>query len=323
MRIFQVSLMICLVGLVGSCDRPADSKAKSDQADLGAIIARVGDATITVAEFQKEWQRRSGLMTAPPPTSEQGERLLDELVRAKAVLAKARAAGLEQDPETVRLVERLLVARFTEAEFARRFGAALEISETEIAAFYESNIGRFQDAPAIRAGFLFLKLSPKADAEARAARLELARELHARATHADANAFSALVQKYSEDQATRYRGGDTGWLQADPAAEGESAVGQAAFQLREVGEVAPLVIASNGCYIVRLLEQRPSRVHPLPEVREAIRYELQQRKRAQREQEFFAKMRQGLKIEINQAALKAASTALGSSHPPPPPVPGG
>lgn len=96
----------------------------------------------------------------------------------------------------------------------------------------------------------------------------------------------------------------------------------AALQLHQTGEVAPLVVASNGVYIVRLLERRMATTRPLTEVREAIRYELQQQKREQRELEFFAEMKRGLNIKVNRDVLNSISTPTQVSNTAPPALPG-
>ena len=88
------------------------------------------------------------------------------------------------------------------------------------------------------------------------------------------------------------------------------------------GEVAPVLVTSNGLYLVRLAERRTPGMRPLAEVREAIRYELQQAKRFQREQEFFAEMKRGLDIRVNHAALKLLPTSNTAAQIAPPALPG-
>ncbi|HEX5218396.1 MAG TPA: peptidyl-prolyl cis-trans isomerase [Verrucomicrobiae bacterium] len=314
-----VLLSVLLAVLCCSCSKKADPKQATGSPTQEEILAWVGDQPITAREFQAEQNRR---WHNAPITEAQQQRLLEDLIREKATLAKARAAGLDRSPETVALVERLIVARYTEAEFAKRFGKEPEVEDAEIQKFYGSNLARFQIPAAVRAGLIWLPLSPKADVTRRAALLANAEALRERAASADAIGFRALVQQHSEDQATRYTGGDTGWLHEGQPASCHPAVMTAALQLQQAGEVAPLVVVSNGVYIVRLLERRMASTRPLIDVREAICYELQQQKRAQREQEFFAEMKRGLDIKVNRDVLNSISTPTQVSNAAPPALPG-
>ena len=312
-------LLPVLVFFCCSCGKKAETKQATGNRTQEEILAWVGDQPITAREFQAARNRRWG---TGPTTEEQQQRLLEDLVREKATLAKARAAGLDRSPETVALVERLIVAQYTEAEFAKRFGNEPEIEDAEILKFYEGNLARFQIPTAVRAGLIWLPLNTKADATRRAALLANAERLREQAAGADPIGFRALVQQHSEDQATRYTGGDTGWLHEGQPASCHPAVMTAALQLHQTGEVAPLVVASNGVYIVRLLERRMATTRPLTEVREAIRYELQQQKREQRELEFFAEMKRGLNIKVNRDVLNSISTLTQVSNTAPPALPG-
>jgi parvulin-like peptidyl-prolyl isomerase len=315
------ALGVVLIVLASSCGPKHKSPPPAAGADE-TILARIGSEQITAAEFGAEWARRGLGASGEAVSAEAQKKLLDVLIQEKAVLAQARATGRDRDPETRALIERLVVTRFTEAEFARRFAAEPQVAEAEIARFYESNPARFQIAPALRAGLLWLKCSPRAQPEVRAAIREQAEQLRAQALVADAAGFKRLVQEHSEDQATRYTGGDTGWLVAGQPPACDPAVLAVAQQLESPGAVGPVLECAQGFCIVRLLERRPAGRRPLDDVHDAIRYELQQAQRQQREQEFFAEMKRGLRIEVNPAALPATVPVNPVSHPPPPKAPG-
>jgi len=315
-------LLPVLACLCCSCSRQADLNPKTGKEVRGDIVAAVGEEQISAAEFQSAWNRRlrgaPGLQANP----EQRERLLEELIRAKAALVKARAAGMDRDPETTALVDRLIVARYTEAEFARRFAEDPSVDEKEIASFYEASPIRFRVPAAVRAGFIWLTISQKADTEQRTAMRARAEQVHAEAIKADAATFKTLVQQHSEDQATRYTGGDTGWLREGELASCDPAVAAAAFKLQNPGEIAPLLATSNGFYIVRLLERQSPGVRPLAEVLEAIRYQLLQQKRQQREHDFFEEMKRGLAIVVNHDLLNSIQAPAAVSNSAPPALPG-
>jgi peptidyl-prolyl cis-trans isomerase D len=136
----------------------------------------------------------------------------------------------------------------------------------------------------------------------------------ARAT-ADEAAFARIVARHSEDQATRYRGGDLGWL-VQGSASADPAVVEALFALQQPGQFAPLVQGARGFYVAKLLEKREAGRKPLAEVKEAIRYQLSRQKAEQAERDFFAAMKQGLDIHINHALLESISLPAEKNAPP-------
>jgi parvulin-like peptidyl-prolyl isomerase len=93
--------------------------------------------------------------------------------------------------------------------------------------------------------------------------------------------------------------------------------------LQQAGDTAPVVTTANGFSIVRLLERRPAGTRPFTEVREVIRYELLLQKRREREEAFFAEMKRGLPIVVNEAVLDTVAPPASASQSLPPPLPRG
>jgi hypothetical protein len=306
MKLPAAILLSALICLSFSCSRSDKPGPAAVSEGAGGILAVVEGERVTMAEFQAELNRRSQGLPGAYRTSGQRARLLEEMIRLKAALAQARAAGFDRDPETVALVEALIAGRFQEIEYARRFDANPSVSDEEVAAFYDVNAGQFRTPAAVRAGVVWIRTSPRAEPEKRAELRARAEAIRRQAQAADDAAFSRIVQQHSEHQATRYMGGDTGWLRADERRpEWDEAVVEAAFALEQPGEVAPLVESPNGFHIVRLTGRQPTGIRPLDEVRETIRYQLRQSKRERQEQEFFGVLREGLNIEINQALFES------------------
>lgn len=304
MNCCRVIFWVAALALLCGCDAdPKTDAARKQTAD--PVVARVGKWEITAANLQAEWARRQPLSEAVP-SAEAAHTLLGTLVREKTWLVRAQAAGWEQEPETRRLIEQLIVSRFLAAEMARRETNAGTPTTAELQAWYDARADRWVEAAAWRAGVIWLRQSAKAGAEQRAALRARAAELRHQAEQADAAAFTALVQQHSEHQATRYRGGDTGWWSVGQPALLEDTVMEAVASLATVGAVAPLVETPEGLYIVRLVAQRPSRRRPMSEVRAVLEYEWQQQQRQQREAELFAELARGVTIEVDRQALGRA-----------------
>jgi parvulin-like peptidyl-prolyl isomerase len=296
---------LALVVLIGASCRPQPTAIETALAP--EVVAIVAGRRITRAALEREVARRGVGATK--------EAALAGLIQFEAVLAKARTAEFDRDPEIAAAIERLLVARFEERELAAAETPA--VSESEVQARYAADLARYTVPAAARGGVLFLRSSPKAAADQRAQVAKMAEQLHTQAQAAGAALFERLVREHSDDQASRYQRGDTGWLSVGQSVGWEPPVVAALQALQQSGECAPLVETPRGFYIVRLTETKPASTRPLAEVADSIRHQLQQEKREQLTAAFHARMKAGLDIRTNQAALEQILVATRTGiHPP-------
>src|SRR6185503_20429598 len=100
--------------------------------------------------------------------------------------------------------------------------------------------------PSVRGAIIFIDGSVKANAARQA---ELRHEAEAALEEArqalDDKSFAQVVMKRSADQATRYRGGDMGWVTPGMAGV-DPALTQALLALEKPGQFAPLVETARG-----------------------------------------------------------------------------
>jgi peptidyl-prolyl cis-trans isomerase D len=198
------------------------------------------------------------------------------------------------------------------------------VSDAEIADYYRAHAGRFALPEKVRFAVIQMGFPAKATEEKKAEALRKAESVlaEARALGGLNGGFGALAQRYSEDQATRYLGGDAGWLARGEQGRWDNAVVDAAFALKSAGEISSVIQTSNGLYLVKLIEKKVAGYRPLEEVAEAIRYQLALEKRHRQQEEFHEAMTAGLKIEINRALLETISVPPSPPHAALPALPG-
>ena len=259
-------------------------------------VARVGRATISREAFEREWNRRTDARSK--------EELLQELIRFESLLANARTAGLDRDPEIVAAFNRMVVGKFQEDQLHRRGLDSIQVSESEVQQYHEGHPERFTTPNQIRLGLIRRRASPKAAPAAREQLRQEAQALWNQARQASDDGYRQLAVQHSDDQATRYAGGDTGWFVPERiTSRWEPEIMQAALALSQPGELAPLVETRSGYYIVKLLGTQPASRRPLGEVRDGIQYQLRMEKAQQLREKLFEEMQAGLAIEINRASL--------------------
>lgn len=236
------------------------------------ILARVGGVSVTVAEFEREWARAARGAPTAVAVDVQRRQLLDELIGFRLRVAAARAAGLDRDPELVAAFEKALVRRLDE-QWAESHRADLAVTDEEVAAAYAARQESFRIPARSRAALIWIAAAQGADRRAAERRAEQALD-EARRLPPEPAHFGALAVTYSEEPASRYRGGDIGWLAAGESSRWPPEVTAAIFALDRPGAVAPLVESANGFYLVRLTAREESRLRPLASVSDALRSEL-------------------------------------------------
>lgn len=272
------------------------------------VIARVGDREIRVAEFQSWMQRR-----ATGNTPQEKAALLEEMMDHVALVQRAQAAGLERDPELRRAWENLLVNRLRELQYEPQLTNAAP-SDAEIQAHYQTNLAKFTE-PALRHGaILFLSYPAKATDDIRARLRQRITEARTRATQqSGANGpatrgFGPLSIDYSEDQATRYRGGDIGWLPAGKSdARFDPQVVSTLFALPQPGDISEVLETTRGCYLVKLLENRPEQTKPMDAVQASIRHQLQVQNQQRLEADWKKAARSATPSQVFPGALARVS----------------
>lgn len=286
---FVGALLMAAAVLCGCSKKPAD------------VLARVGDKEITVANFKAEFERRQALRMALPDR----QTLLDQMVERETLLQQARAAGLENDAEVRRACEDVLLARYQETQIAPKVTAA-KVTPEEIKAAYDHDSARYTRPAKVKLAFVFIAVNAKADSNQIAAAESRAGEIlaQARLLPAETRGFGRIAADYSDDQVTRYRGGDAGWFDAD-GLEGlwPKEIVAAGFVLTNAGDISGVLRGKEGFYLVKKLDSRPASVTPLEQVRPLIERQLLVAKQQEIERQLKLQARAAAKVFTDPALL--------------------
>lgn len=312
---FGAGLFAVVVAVLCSCGRPVPP------ADL---VARVGVREVRVEDLEREAARRS----ASGQPSLGGEALLEELIRREVMIDRALKLGLDRDPVVLRSWENLLIGRLRERELEPRL-RAVEASADGVDLPRGTNRVPRARPEQRRFAVLQMKVPSRGSEVARTraiARLREARDLAARDTAEDAG-FGSLAVDYSDDQATRYRGGVVGWFTSDPTKSRlPPEVLAAGFGLRWPGEISDVIpTAKDGFYLVKMLESRHGDPEsPDPDRTAAVERQARLRQRRRDiEIAFHEELRRGTRVELfpeplRQASIEIAAKSTSNSNEPPP-----
>jgi len=217
-----------------------------------------------------------------------GADVLDDLIRQEVIRQGIEAAGATASDEEVRarlekfaeaygsmefFLDELAYYGYTEDEIrdqlARQIsiekivGADVELTEEEIASYFEENRDGFDRPETVRASHILVET--REEAEALLARLEAGDD------------FAELAAEHSLDAMTRDMGGDVGEF---ARGEMEEEFEETAFGLGVGG--AAIAETSYGFHVVRVTEKTPAREATLDSAREEIAEYLTERKLAER-----------------------------------------
>ena len=292
LRIQMMASLALLVALGFGCAKKAVNEN---------VLARVGNHEITVQDFEREtqWWQAS---RRPMPSR---DALLEQMIHRELRLQKARAAGLENDPEVKRKYELVLASRVEELELRPALDQ-VKATQEEVQGAYEKDIARYSKPAKVRLALIYLKTDPKmnpdqlAEAEKRA---DAARSA-ALALPQGSKGLAGAAAEFSDDQASRYRGGDVGWFDAGRTEyRWPSEVVEAGLGLSRVGEISPVIRAKDGFYVVTRTDSRAPVITPLDQVRGPIEHRVVASKRQQTEEAFDQKLRSSATVQTFPQAM--------------------
>jgi peptidyl-prolyl cis-trans isomerase D len=138
-----------------------------------------------------------------------------------------------------------------------------QVSDEDLRAYYNAHIDQYKVENRAHVEHILFKTIGKTDAEI--AEIRQKAEDVLKKAKSGAN-FEDLAKKYSEDDATKPKGGDLGWIvekQTVPEFE------QAAFSVPK-GSVSDLVKTQYGFHIIKVLDRETAHTKPFEEVRSTI-----------------------------------------------------
>ena len=163
---------------------------------------------------------------------------------------------------------------------ADKLSKDIHITEDDIKNYYQENIARYTQPEQRRIAHILIEFgddegAAKKQAEALLAKIKQGED------------FAKLAQENSADTLSGENGGDLDWIEKGSMDE---AFDEAAFALKEVGEVSDVVKSSFGFHLIKLTDLKAEKIKPLAEVKDELKEKLAKEKA----QEKFFELQQQL-----------------------------
>ena len=304
--IAPIAIMMIGLFVFSSCGKKTSSKALETENQMEPV-ATVGNYKITAQGLKDEGQRRA--IKGMPPLDK--NELLDAMIERLAVLNQAIESKIGESPEVRRELDNLLVSKYVAREQEGRIQAA-SVNDQECREYYDENLSDFTSKSMYRLSIL--KLSPgKLASETKVgevrSRMQAARKMAMEnpapgGRGPASRGFGSLSIRFSEDQRSRYKGGDLGWrvVGAKDPVWPEKLLLEA--QKMKKGEVSKIIEDQNGSlYLAMKTDERPEKIKPFEEVRALIRSKMIRLKREEIRSSFVEKNMTAAGVSINKKIL--------------------
>ncbi|HVO31550.1 MAG TPA: peptidylprolyl isomerase [bacterium] len=139
------------------------------------------------------------------------------------------------------------------------------VSDKDAKKFYDENPDKFQEPEQVHAAHVLVTVDKGADDKTKAEKKKEATQVLA-----DAKAgkdFAQLAKDHSGDPGSKDKGGDLGFF---PRGEMVKAFEDAAFALKNPGDLSDVVETPYGFHVIKLVERKPSHVVPFDDVKKDI-----------------------------------------------------
>jgi peptidyl-prolyl cis-trans isomerase D len=213
--------------------------------------------TVSDADVQKEFERRNQKVKLAV-VSFPADRFREGIVASDADVAKY----FEEHKEEFRIPEKRKIRFLTIDQEAIR--QKVSVTGQQIERYYNENVDQFTTPEQVHAEHILLKTEGKDDAAVK----KQAEQILAQAK-GGAN-FEDLAKKYSEDDASKAKGGDLDYFGRGQMVK---EFDEAAFAAKP-GDIVGPVKTQFGYHIIKVLDHRQAQTKPLSEVRSQIEDQL-------------------------------------------------
>jgi len=270
---------------------PSSVHSQDARHAAGVVVAKVNGEAITAMEMEAALSRAARQTFYHGAVNEERldelrQKVLDELIADRLVLAEAKKRGIGPDESVVeeriaayeqqykdsqqwkQMREQVLPelrAKMRENSMRSRLEAQIrEVpapTEAQLAAFYKENIASFTEPQRTRVSVILLKVDPSSPTAVWEAAKSEAERIRARIARGEA--FGDLAKMHSGDPSAD-KGGDMGYLHRGMLA----ADAEQALEKMKIGDLSQPIQLLQGYALFQLTERQPARVRALQDVRE-------------------------------------------------------
>lgn len=264
----------------------------------GDVIAKVGDATITTGDFENILARIPPFNRKRYATKKGKMELLDKLVEEELFYQEAMLRGKHKDKEFVDRMDQIrrgILASMVKKEL---YDEDITVSEADLKDYFDKNPDKFQTPETVKVRFILVRIKRNAtDAEVAQAEAKAKKAL---AEIKSGVAWEKVVEKYSEDRASKSKGGLLPKVRKGLRGDEFDKV---AFEMSNAGAVSDVFRDKRGFNILKFEEKTDATLKDFAEVSKTIDRRLKQEKLKDRMENTMESLRSKAAVSINEDVL--------------------
>jgi len=262
------------------CERSGEKSLGKDE------LVRINNVSISLEEF-RQMSERQPLEGKMRLVSEKGLRdFLDNYVITREVLyQEGKRKGFDKNKEVMAKMEDFKRAMVIDALLEEVLKGKGEVSESEVQKYYKENQDLFIEPREVKIRHIVVNSEP------------VLKEVLTRLARGES--FEKLASTYNVDR-SREDGGNLGYIRRGQLAPSFALFEEAAFSLREKGQISEVIRTPFGYHLIQLEESRGTALRPFDQVKEKIRVFLQAKKRQDTYLEYVRETKSKAKIVVNE-----------------------
>lgn len=257
-------IWVCIVCMVIVSFLLNSKTIMAEEKKPSKLFAEIGDIMITEDDLEARIKGLPSKYQDRFKSEKQRMAFLTKIVEMHVLALGAKEAKIASEDAVKMKIDDAVAGILAQEYMKRRLSDKKDISEEDIKAYYDEHLSEFTKPASVRAGHILIKLDPKAKekeiSEARAKAEEIRTKLDGGAD------FAKLAVEYSDDERTKKKGGDLGFITKGRMSPDFS---KAAFTLKE-GEISEPVKTAVGYHIIKAGEKRAEEILPLGRVKKRI-----------------------------------------------------
>ncbi len=285
------ALVAVLVPQIHADDQPTDSNDSR-------VIAEVGDEKILFGDLNNLIRMMPPSYQAMFSNVEQMNQLLERQIDNMLFAQEARRLKVDEKPDVRYKLEEFTKGILTQALIEETVNKNVTVTEEEIEEYYKNNVSEFQVPEKIKVSHILIAFDSNAGKETKAEKKKQAEQILYK-VKAGEN-FAELAQQYSDDTATKKRGGVLGFFSRGSKS---TEIEEVAFNLKK-DEVSDLVLTEKGYHIIKMLDRKEGTTKSLEDSRKKIENKLTQQKKNEAIQRLLEDLKAKTKVVIFEETLK-------------------
>tara|TARA_Y100001934_G_C12341267_1_gene770355 strand:+ start:715 stop:1806 length:1092 start_codon:yes stop_codon:yes gene_type:complete len=315
-NMLRYTIASCCLGLL-ACSQPATPPPAEPQqcpsllptgSGEGSAIVSIGKHSISVADVERRINDQPPFVRQRYETRERLEQYVDRMIERQLFAMEAIERGVLDKPRVLDTVLSTLAQELSREVMTERVNVA-EVTDEEAKTYYDEHQSYYNKDEAVRVSHIYFQANnDKAAAKAEAEKAH--EELAAAAKRKERGAFRDAAQKYSDDEATKSRGGDLMYLTETRLREryGDG-IAKSIWNLPKLKAMTPVVEGRDGFHIFRLTGRRQALHQSFDTVKERIRHRIFRDRRRKARESYFEELKTKYAVSVNKEAFAEVKVA--------------